>query len=182
MESVLEKLEAHLSLKRTEFYNKLQLGIETSQIEKIEKLFQKNLPEDLKKLYLWKNGQPEKLYETFVNNSMMIPLEKSLEIAQNLTAMIGKDFDRENWWNKDWIPLFHNGRGDYICYDMEGTFTGKKGQILQHNHDYEARNVLAPSLEAFLEAINAFYDQTPKEQFDEYFKVSLEAYPKRFKV
>jgi hypothetical protein len=32
-----------------------------------------------------------------VNNSMFIPLEEALEIAQELTGMIGTDFEMENW-------------------------------------------------------------------------------------
>jgi cell wall assembly regulator SMI1 len=182
IETVLKKLDQNLISLREEFYNKLQIGIEISQIKELELKFEKQLPDDLKELYLWKNGQPNNVYEAFVNNSMMISLEQSLEIAQNLTAMIGKDFDRENWWNKAWIPLFHNGRGDYICYDTEGTFTGQKGQILKHYHDYEARNVLAPNLEAFLNSLTTLYEKTSLDELDEFFEVSLEGYPKRFKV
>ncbi|MCU0436423.1 MAG: SMI1/KNR4 family protein [Raineya sp.] len=182
IETVLQKLENNLALKRTVFYHKLQKGVEISEIEKLEKQWNKVLPDDLKKLYLWRNGQPEQVYEAFVNNSMMIPLQQALEIAQNLTAMIGKDFDRENWWHQSWIPLFHNGGGDYIGYDLEGVFTGQKGQILKHYHNYEVRNVLASSLEVFLEALNTLYEKTPSEELDEYVEISVAGYPKRFKV
>ena len=31
----------------------------------------------------------------------------------------------DNWWNENWIPIFHNGGGGHICYDMIGIFTDK---------------------------------------------------------
>lgn len=64
----------------------------------------------------------------------MIPLKEALDISQKLSAMIGTDFEIENWWNEHWIPVFHNGGGDYICYDTKGIFTGNKGQIIEFWH------------------------------------------------
>jgi len=180
MEILLENLSEQLKNSRPDFYKQLLAPLAPEEIQKLEQTFDTQLPQNLKALYSWKNGQQG--FEAFVNNSMLLSLEEALRISKMLTAMIGKDFDRENWWNKAWIPLFHNGGGDYICYDTEGVFTGQKGQILKHYHDYEARNILAPNLEAFLESLNTFYKKTPTEELDEYFEVSLEGYPKRFKV
>lgn len=97
--------------------------------------------------------------------------------------MIGFDFEIENWWNAKWIPLFHNGGGDYICYDCEGTFTGNAGQIIEFWHADNDRNIIAPNLEAFLFQLNSYFEKNETAAFDEYFEVeNIEGYPKKFIV
>ena len=157
------------------------MPLSDARVTQLEAKYGLNLPADLAVLYSWKDGQEDDCYEAFVNNSTFLPLAQALETAAELTAMIGTDFEIENWWNAAWIPLFHNGGGDYICYDAAGIFTGQPGQILQFWHDDVNRNVIAPNLEKFLASLNSFYSTTQKETFDEYFEVENPAgFPKKF--
>jgi cell wall assembly regulator SMI1 len=97
--------------------------------------------------------------------------------------MIGVDFDVEDWWNDKWIPIFHSGGGDYICYDSGGIFTGLHGQLIEFWHADSDRNIIAPSLDAFIESIIRYYQNTPKEAFDEFFETEpIKGYPKRFSL
>ena len=102
--------------------------------------------------------------------------------AEN-TSMIGFDFDIENWWNEKWIPIFHNGAGDYICLDTGGIFTGREGQLIEFWHADKDRNIIAPTLELLLSKLNHYYETIQPKDFDEYFTTeSLKDYPKRYKV
>ncbi|MFC0780208.1 SMI1/KNR4 family protein [Flavobacterium sp. HJSW_4] len=183
MESTLQKLDQNLSSLRPEFYESLKEPLKDTEIESLENRYNIVLPEDIKALYKWKNGQENSSFESFVNNSTFIALEESLDIASENTSMIGFDFEIENWWNAKWIPLFHNGGGDYICYDCEGTFTGNSGQIIEFWHADNDRVVIAPNLKAFLSQLNFYFENNKIEDFDEYFEVEkMQGYPKSFIV
>ena len=183
MKETIQQLDVLLSTVRSEFYQYLKDPLDEKQVEVLEAQYQLKLPADLLALYAWKNGQDDDCFEAFVNNAAFIPLEEALDIAKQNTSMIGLDFDVENWWNEKWIPIFHNGGGDYICYDMGGLFTGQKGQLIEFWHADNDRNVIAPSLGSFLEKLKEYYENTPEEDFDEYFQIaSPENYPQRFIV
>ncbi|SKA44185.1 Cell wall assembly regulator SMI1 [Chitinophaga eiseniae] len=184
MQNTLATLDQHLSQLRPELYANLNAPLTEDAIAALEKSYGIALPADVKTLYQWKNGQRDDYYEAFVNNSTFLPLQEALEIAKELTGMIGYDFEIENWWHAAWIPLFHNGGGDYICYDTGGVFTGKQGQLLKFWHDDGERKVIAPGLEAFLQIINQYYEDTDPAAFDEFFTLEHypEGYPKAFYV
>lgn len=183
MKDALILLDQLLKELRQEFYQKLNDGLDEKAINDLEKEFNLELPEDLKSLYRWKNGQTDKCYESFINNSMFISLRESLEINTELNPMIGTDFEEENWWNKGWLPIFHNGGGDYICYDLQGVFTNQKGQIIEFWHADNNRNVIAPNLESFVSAINNYYLNVSPKEFDSFFTLQdLQNYPLTFEV
>ncbi|NML39530.1 SMI1/KNR4 family protein [Chitinophaga sp. G-6-1-13] len=184
MQKELTTLDQYLSQLRPELYTHLNAPLTEEAIAALEKTYAITLPEDLKALYQWKNGQRDDCYETFINNSGFLPLQEALEVAKEMTGMIGYDFEVENWWHAAWIPIFHNGGGDYICYDTGGLFTGTKGQLLEFWHRDSDRNVIAPGLESFLQAINQYYAETAPASFDEFFTLEKYAkgYPKKFYV
>lgn len=180
MKTQLDILDQQLSKLRPEYYKQLQPGLSDDEIQALQQQFNIILPEDLITLYKWRNGQADDCYEAFVNNSMFIPLASALETATENTSMIGFDFEIENWWHKDWIPVFHNGGGDLICYDQGGIFTNHPGQLIEFWHADNDRNIISPSLTAFFDALVAYYKA---KQLDEYYEVeTLEGYPKRYIV
>lgn len=178
MKTPLEILDRQLAKLRPEYYKQLQPGLSAAQIQALQEKYNIKLSEDVIELYKWRNGQPDSCYEAFVNNSMFVPLESALESAAEYTGMIGTDFETENWWHKDWIPLFHNGGGDLICYDMGGLFTNNPGQLIEFWHADHDRNVIAPSLTAFLDALIAYYKEGA---LDEYYEAKdIEGYPLKY--
>lgn len=183
MKNQLELLDIHLKRSRPEFYSRLNEPLKMEEIQVLEERFNITLPVDLKELYQWKNGQKNGCYESFVNNSMFLQLEEALDSAQELTSMIGSDFEAENWWNENWIPIFHNGGGDNICYDMGGTFTGQQGQLIEFWHADNDRNIIFPNLQCFIEAIINFYETKNLADFDEFFTVdNVKIFYKSFRV
>lgn len=184
MNDILQKLDEQMRNKRPEYYAQLQEPLAADAIASLEATYGVTLPPDLRELYAWKNGQAGACSESFVDNSMFVPLDEALSIAKENTGMIGFDFDVENWWHAQWIPLFHNGGGDYICYDCGGLFTGQAGQLIVFWHADNDRNVIAPDQKTFLAALLHYYEQTPADKFDGFFSVDeiAEGFPKRFYV
>jgi cell wall assembly regulator SMI1 len=151
--SVIENVDHYLKTNRPEYYAILNPGIADEDIIELEEKHNIKLPADLRALYQWKNGHTEEHFlEKFIDLNQFFSLEISLNTAQELTEMIGLDFTKENWWNKNWIPILSSD-GDHYCYDLEGTFTGNKGQIIRSIHDDGWRPVVAPNLTAFLENV-----------------------------
>lgn len=182
MEETLQTLDSHIQKLRPDFYRNLLSPLQDKDIQRLETRHNTRIPDDLKAFYQWKNGQESSCYESFLNNSLFIPLEEALDIAEELTSMIGSDFEIENWWNEEWIPIFHNGGGSYICYDQKGIFTGNQGQILEFWNRDSDRNVIAGSLEEFLNALNAYYTIRYNKKSDELISIETDGkeFPKRF--
>jgi cell wall assembly regulator SMI1 len=182
IETIL-KLDSQIARTRPKYYQALKEPLNDLEINALEEKYKIKVPTDLRLLYKWKNGQSHNSFESFVNNSMFIQLEETLEIAAQNTSMIGSDFEMKNWWNEKWLPIFHNGGGDYICYDQDGTFTGNKGQLIEFWHSDNDRNVLSPSLETLISKLNHYYEITEQKDFDEYFEIeNIDNYPKGFIV
>lgn len=183
MKELVNRLNNQLETLRPDYYQNLKDPLSEKEIEILEEKFQVQIPNDLKELYKWKNGQNYDCYEAFVNNSMFMPLEDVLESAEEFTSMIGSDFEIENWWNESWLPIFGNGGGSYICYDLGGIFTGDKGQLIEYWNKDNDRNVIAPNLETFVSQIIKYYDNIKPEDFDEYFKIEdINGFPIEFIV
>lgn len=184
MKNELKELDKVLQEKRPDYYAKLQDPLTLEEITQLESKYGKTLPDDVKELYLWKNGQTYDCYKALVNNSMFEPLENVLNNAEESTGMIGYDFLIENWWNKDWLPIFSNGGGDNICYDMGGSFTGNKGQLVEFWHADKDRAVIAPDLPTFIGTLNSYYQETDASNFDGFFSISdrLSQFEKSFIV
>lgn len=183
MQQQLDLLTQHLRKLRPGLYEKLNPPLTADYIHALEENYNVTIPEPVQLLYRWRNGQAPSFMEAFVNNSMFIPLEEALDIAIDNTSMIGLDFEIDNWWHKDWLPLFHNGGGDYICYDAGGLFTRQPGQLIEFWHADNDRDVIAPDLVSLITALNNFYAAAASVEEEEYFAVTPpEGYPKKFIV
>jgi cell wall assembly regulator SMI1 len=167
IDSVIEKVDQYLKTNRPEYYAILNPPLTNEGITLLEEEYRIKLPADLRALYKWKNGHEEIYFDqNFIDNFQFFSLDVSLRDARELTEMIGLDFTRENWWNKHWVPFLMRG-SDCYCYDMEGTFTGNKGQIIEFVHDDGWRPVVAPNLTAFLEHIIISWPNNTCTGFDD---------------
>lgn len=183
LETTIARLDRHIATARPTYYAQLGAPLDDAAITALEAHFGVVVPEDLKALYRWKNGQQHDCHASFVNNAEFLPLADALESAKELTSMIGSDFESPDWWRAGWFPIFHNGGGDHICYDAEGAFTGEPGQLLEFWHADSDRNVIAPDLASFLQSLAAYYEATPVAAFNNYFEVKPPAgFPKSFEA
>lgn len=152
--SRIEKLNQYLKVERAEYYAILNPPLTDDGIVTLEEKYNIKLPADLKALYQWKNGHGEEYTSAyFIDFNLFFSLDISLRVAREHTEMFGCELTPENWWNKNWIPILMAGN-DFYCYDLEGAFTGNKGQIIRFIHDDNWRPVVAPNLAAFLKHVN----------------------------
>jgi cell wall assembly regulator SMI1 len=69
---------------------------------------------------------------------------------------------RGNWWNAKWIPVTHNGAGDFYCLDMDPAPGGKQGQIITYWHVNTPREKIADS---FQELMKKFADDLYADKY-----------------
>jgi cell wall assembly regulator SMI1 len=152
IETIIKRLDEQLKIYRAEYYSILNPPATDDGITALEKKYGLKLPADLRALYQWKNGHGEE-YATanFIDFNQFFSLDISLKWAREQTKMIRFD-SPENWWNKHWVPILIEG-SDCFCYDLEGAFTGNKGQIIRFIHDDNYRPVVAPNLATFLKNV-----------------------------
>lgn len=64
------------------------------------------------------------------------------------------------------MPIFSNGSGDFICYDLAGSFDGQPGQLIEYWHADNDRNIIAGDLTSFLGALVDLYTMyDPSDEF-----------------
>jgi cell wall assembly regulator SMI1 len=170
-------LDARLQKNDPALYATLQAPLTLSEIQALEKKYDTRLPAELKELYRWKNGQRvDDKTRSRVGGKIFMPLEEALlnrdELNDLTTSEQIKDkFKIRNWWRVSWIPIFENGGGNYLCYDMEGTFTGTPNQIVGYYHRKNYRQAVSPNLTNFLE-----------DTMTGYTHIHHPGYPRRFKL
>lgn len=164
----LSELRVVLEMQRPEVVASLRPPLTVEQIASLEDEYQIVLPDAVKTLYLWHDGQDQTSFTTFANNMTIQPLSKVLRTKAEFDGMIGYDFELENWWHPAWLPLFHNGGGDYIVVDLVGIHTGKRNQLLTVYHDWEYRPIVAEDLQTFLDAVLEYYGTKSIEEMDEF--------------
>jgi cell wall assembly regulator SMI1 len=57
---------------------------------------------------------------------------------------------KPRWWNPGWIPVLHNGGGDYYCVDTDPDEEGHFAQLIKFEHETGPSHVVAPCIEHFL--------------------------------
>ena len=82
MQQTLATLDSYIQNLRPELYIDLQSSLSAEEFRDLEQQYDMEIPQNLKALYRWKNGQRTTSYEVFVNNSTFIPLGEALDTAQ----------------------------------------------------------------------------------------------------
>jgi cell wall assembly regulator SMI1/predicted DNA-binding WGR domain protein len=157
---LIARLDTWMKKNRPEFYAHLKPGAPAQEIEAFEKELGCKLPETLKGLLLWRNGEDDEgPSERFLENYSLMNLE---EIAGTWRGMqkVKKpsDFKGRHYWNVGWIPFLENGGGDYLCIDLNGV-VGTNGSVIEYWHDEDDRSFKFDSinqmLTAFVSALEA---------------------------
>ena len=155
---LLSRLDALLQQHRPEYYAELNPPATAAEIAAFEAEVGLTLPAELRAWFSWHNGQSDECFTGLVANyefPSLSSVAESMRINRELLA--AGDFVA-NWWRPDWLPFLANGSGDHVCFDLEGTFTGQPGQLLEHWHDWEPRDVIFPNLTAWLAAVVQAYE------------------------
>lgn len=190
MERLISRLDVWLRSNRASYYDQLLPGATDEEIQRLEQSLGLSLPESFKVLYRWHNGQPDEFFEAFHDNKMFLSIQEIEKTWIDLKELLeGGDFEIENWWCVGWVPFMHDGGGNYLCLDLEGTFTGQKGQLLEFWHDDYGRDVLYPSFEDYLETLVKYFESEVWQKDEKYWIVEKDyitrhnpGYPKRISL
>ncbi|WP_046242442.1 SMI1/KNR4 family protein [Hymenobacter terrenus] len=154
---LLDRLDTLLQQLRPDYYATLNPPAPVAEIVALEAEFGLVLPPELQLWFGWRNGQ-QGFDNFFQNNGLQSVSSAAATMRVNCKMLAAEEFV-PNWWGPAWVPFLENGGGDHICLDLEGSFTGRPGQVLQHWHDWEPRSVLFPDLTSWLTAVVHTYEQ-----------------------
>jgi cell wall assembly regulator SMI1 len=168
MQDTIQRLDRWLAQNRPDYYAQLNQGLTDGELAALEQRIANTLPETLKALLRWRNGQANDSYESLYYNYVLMDADNIAETVKIHNELLANgDFTRANWWSPQWIPFLDNGAGDSYCIDTGGAFEGVKGQVLEFNHDYESRRIHAANLESWLKTVTKGLEQGLLE-YDEY--------------
>lgn len=65
---------------------------------------------------------------------------------------------KNDWWNKNWIPITSDGCGNSYCLDLLPNQSGTRGQIITLWYEFSQREIVAKSISQwFDEYLNDLY-------------------------
>lgn len=138
MTPMLARLEDWLAANRPRYHQTLRPGATPAEINAIGA----NLPDDLRMLLAWHNGQGNEFAGALVQSWMLMGAGQ-IQAAKN-TLDAG---DPATGWRPDWVPFLDDDAGNYVCVDAS-----QPGAPVR---EYWAGNaehpVVAPSLGQWLE-------------------------------
>ena len=144
LEKILEEIEKNLKEKFTQVYSELQDGASKDQLKAFENIFNGEVPHELKIFYVWHNGQDG--YSSFNQKDNFIFL--SIDEVINAYEFLNDPMEEVcQPYVKSWIPIFYNGGGDYLMYEIKGK---SKGKFLTYYHDDTTRKIKYENLEELL--------------------------------
>jgi cell wall assembly regulator SMI1 len=189
MSDLLERLDKWLAGNEPDYYKDLEPGISEPEVAVLEAQLGVTLPDELRELLKWRNGQgPRNFGSVYYNFSFMSAGDIEGTRSTNNELLEAGDFDQPNWWFPEYVPFLENGGGDHYCIDNAGSFGGIKGQVIVWNHDYESRPIehidfhhwlqtLVEGLERGYLVHDDGYGMQPTEEFDAMYAEINPGYP-----
>jgi cell wall assembly regulator SMI1 len=140
-----KKLLARLSElwadKRPGFERGLRKGATAAQLAAFQKKLGLRLPKAFHALYAWHDGAKDE-HEPFEGVYGFCPLSLVSKHKKMLDDVRGDD----GTWDRAWVPFLQENYSDLVCLDTTS------GEVLEWRNVGGPRAVLAPSLDAWLEA------------------------------
>ena len=189
MQAALGRIGSWLAENRAEYARGLHAGASEKKLAGLEKTVGRALPISLHALFRWHDGAEG--YSLFHHHNLMSVKEVSYtwKVMRDLLPQFEGEGQR-NWWKKGWVPFLDNGGGDSLVVDLEGTFTGRAGQVLEFWHADSDRNVEFPDLmtwaEVFADSLEAgawtYTDgcEVDDEKLDAARRARAKGYPREF--
>ena len=142
MEELLDRLEKWLRKKRLRFLKALQPGADAKTLTKLKKALGFPVPDDLRALLSWHNGQSAEFAGRFEEDWLLLSAERIAAAKTDLDAGAA-----ETGWKPKWVPFLDDDAGDYLFLD-----TSKKGVPVRSFYlGTTTQEILALSLQAWLE-------------------------------
>jgi cell wall assembly regulator SMI1 len=165
MQEIWARIESWIRRNAPQVLDVLHPGASDVQIAELEEVLSIEFPEDFKASYRLHNGQSTYGYG-LINGCELLSLERIRDEWQVWKTLLesgtfqtedGQDQGCEPapgvcnvWWHPKWIPFTYDGGGNHDCLDLNPTESGTAGQIITMWHDEPAREIVAPSFQAWL--------------------------------
>lgn len=175
MKTVYKKIETWLEEKAGKIIEfSLQKPATEDQINELEAVTGKKLPDDFKELYFWHNGlNDEENFGSLFYGMDFFPVERIISdhVSEQKNhpsekiALIKADrgIDPENMHNADWLKFAFDGSHTGLYLDLAPAVDGKYGQIIFIDHEYEVGILVADST---AELVQNFQDDLENSLYD----------------
>lgn len=124
MQKNLEALEELIKKKNPELHATLEPGVPDIYLEAEFGPLYSDLPEDLKAIWSWHNGQSQNSNVDFhpSNKEILMSADDSAETIETLEDSTEVGVVSSDNWQPDWVPFTQDSRGNHLCVSAE---TGK---------------------------------------------------------
>ena len=146
MTQLLEELDSLIKKKRPELFESLSSGVSSQDLQVLFGEKCPRLPDTLKEIWYWHNGQSQGYYGNFHanTNEMLMSSEDAKEVMDEFNEYVESgDMPPDNW-RGDWLPFAENGGGNYMCVSLNS------GEIFYYDKYVTATGLKFPSIENWL--------------------------------
>jgi cell wall assembly regulator SMI1 len=161
LKSLLARLDHWLVKHRSGYHQGLASGATAEQLAGLEQSLGTKVPDELRTLVEWHNGQTPDLVGAFRESFRLLETE---EIGEEYRDQAGRHGDT---WDKNWIPFLADDQGDFVCVDA-----GQKGEPVREIwRGRHTSDIVAPSLTAwvqtFVEEVEAgmYHEDSERGEF-----------------
>lgn len=142
MTVLLARLDQWLNAHRERFQQALLPGATTAELDALAAELGKPLPDELRALLMWHNGQNPDVPGAFEQSWILMSTEEIADAKKEL------DDHPHEGWQKNWLPFLDDDNGDYRCLDLRSPGC----PVLECWRGRADHPVIAPSLTAWLES------------------------------
>ena len=138
--ALLSRLENWLSKHRPRFVPALRPGASPAQFEALQSELGCPLPDELRTLLTWHNGQDEAVPGALEQNWVLLSTDQIAAAKKEMDA------DPADGWQPSWVPFLDDDAGNCLCLD-----TGRPGPpVIDCWLGRPQHDVVAPSLTAWM--------------------------------
>jgi cell wall assembly regulator SMI1 len=143
--SALAQIDAWLAKHRAGFHAGLLPGATDADCDALATVLGAPLPDDLRTLLKWHNGQSADVVGAFERNFCLLSTEQIAASKTDLKA------EPRNGWKPGMIPIMDDDQDDYVCLDTTRPGT----PVVECWRGQSEAKATAPSLTAWLEQFAA---------------------------
>lgn len=137
-------------------------GASDAELQRLSEYFGVDLPPMLALMYAESNGQKADR-QGYLLGAFLLSIDEAISEAESYAEIGNDDFDEADFsstpeaairrqnTNPKWIPIFHDGNGNFLGLDFDPGPRGTRGQVINFGRDMDDKCVLASDLDRFLE-------------------------------
>ncbi len=139
--ALLARLDHWLSRHRARFAKGLLPGAAPDQLAALQSELGRPLPDELRALLSWHNGQSPDVAGAFVQSFHLLSAQQIIQVKKELDAT------PPSGWDKAWIPFLDDDNDNYVCVDASAS----GAPVRECWHGKKDHPVVADSLTAWVE-------------------------------